>query len=382
MHTTYFNTRRLRFEIPSLKRCTILRLMRSGWRRFWAEVRDLAGHFSGRFIRPIIGFGFDLTGAIYRVDGCRFEIPIHMTDRNYRSAFVFGEYEAGERKLIRQFLRTDDRVIELGGCIGVLSCLVNSRLEARTHHLVVEANPELIPLLRRHRELNQACFEIAECAVSRDPEVTFAVHRLMTQSGIFAQGDTRHIRVRGRSLADLHDSYGPFNVLLIDIEGSELEILKSSSNLLLEYRLVIIELHQELLGVEGLKECRRILTSVGLKCSAVFQSVEAWCRPEPTENHRYSACQWTCRPPKGRSRPSGIHASKTYAARGLGASVPKAPCLWKSSALRKYAHEDISFPSQSRQGRWSASSEVTQREIESAMGQSRSPPSCSTDSSR
>jgi FkbM family methyltransferase len=300
MHTTYFNTRRLRFEIPSLKRCTILRLMRSGWRRFWAEVRDLAGHFSGRFIRPIIGFGFDLTGAIYRVDGCRFEIPIHMTDRNYRSAFVFGEYEAGERKLIRQFLRTDDRVIELGGCIGVLSCLVNSRLEARTHHLVVEANPELIPLLRRHRELNQACFEIAECAVSRDPEVTFAVHRLMTQSGIFAQGDTRQIRVRGRSLADLHDSHGPFNVLLIDIEGSELEILKSSSNLLLEYRLVIIELHQELLGVEGLKECRRILTSVGLKCSAVFQSVEAWCRPEPTENHRYSACQWTCRPPKGR----------------------------------------------------------------------------------
>jgi hypothetical protein len=39
--------------------------------------------------------------------------------------------------------------------------LVNSRLESRTHHLVVEANPELIPLLRHYRELNQARFEIA-----------------------------------------------------------------------------------------------------------------------------------------------------------------------------------------------------------------------------
>ena len=40
--------------------------------------------------------------------------------------------------------------------------------------------------------------------------------------------------VRGRSLAELHDSHGPFNALLMDVEGSELEILKSSSDLLLE----------------------------------------------------------------------------------------------------------------------------------------------------
>jgi len=257
-----------------------LSLARSVWVRFWAMLRSLEGHFSARFIRPVIGFGFDLTGSIYRVDGCRFEIPVHLTDRNYRSAFVLGEYEAGKRKLIREFLRAEDRVIELGGGIGVLSCLVNSRLIWRTHHLVVEANPELIPLLKRHRELNRACFQIEECAVSTDPEVTFAVHRLMPHSGILAQGDTRQMRVRGRSLAELHDCHGPFNVLLIDVEGSELEILKSSLNLLLEYRLVIIELHKEPLGVEGLKECRRILTSVGLKCSAVFQPIEAWTRPE------------------------------------------------------------------------------------------------------
>jgi FkbM family methyltransferase len=280
MQTTSTNARNLPPEIALPIRRTS---SRSRWIRLWAKLRSRAGHFSGRYLRPAIGFGFDLTGAVYRVDGCRFEIPVHLTDRNYRSAFVFGEYEAGERKLIRKYLRADDRVIELGGCIGVLSCLVNSRLTLRTQHLVVEANPALIPLLKRHRELNRAGFEIETCAVSTEPEVTFSVHRLMTHSSIFAQGDTRQITVQGRSLPDLHESHGPFNVLLIDIEGSELEILRASSKLLREYRLVIIELHKEQLGAEGLEECRRILRSVGLERSAAIQSVEAWTRPEQTE---------------------------------------------------------------------------------------------------
>jgi hypothetical protein len=151
------------------------------WRRVRTTIGRLAGHFSGRFIRPIFGFGFDLAGSIYRVDGCEFEILVHLTDRNYRSAFVFGEYESAERKLIRRFLRSDDCVIELGGCIGILSCLVNSRLRSPRNHLAVEANPELIPILSRHRAINGAGFWIEECAVSSEPEVNFAIHRLMTQ---------------------------------------------------------------------------------------------------------------------------------------------------------------------------------------------------------
>jgi hypothetical protein len=110
--------------------------------------------------------------------------------------------------------------------------------------------------------------------------VTFVIHRLMSHSGIFAHGHTRRILVRGRSLTDLHDSYGPFNVLLIDVEGSELEGLRSSSDLLLKYRLVIIELHHERLVFEGLEKCRRILKSAGLKRSSVIHSVEAWVRPD------------------------------------------------------------------------------------------------------
>jgi FkbM family methyltransferase len=264
---------------------TAFRLLRFKWRRMRTKIRRLAGRFSGCFIRPIFGFGFDLAGSIYRVDGCEFEIPGHLTDRNYRSAFVFDEYESAERKLVHRFLRPDDCVIELGGCIGILSCLVNSRLKSPGNHLVVEANPELIPMLSRHRAINGAGFRIEECAVSSEPEVNFAVHRLMTHGSLLAQPDARFIKVHGRSLADLHYSHGPFNTLLIDVEGSELEVLKNSRHLLRDYRLVIIELHHDLLGAEGVATCRRILTSVGLRSSAVIKSVEAWSRSDLFLDH-------------------------------------------------------------------------------------------------
>jgi FkbM family methyltransferase len=278
MDATSSDTRERMFEVVAPKRRTTLSSVRSACCYSGAAIRGLVNHFSSRFIRPVIGFGFDLAGGIYRVEGCRFEIPVRLTDRTYRSAFVLGEYEAGERRLIREFLRADDRVIELGGCIGVLSCLVNSQLSSPCRHLVVEANPELIPLLKRHRQLNRACFAIEECAVSIQPEITISVHRFMTHGGIFTQDGARRIRVRGRSLADLHASHGPFNVLLIDVEGSELEILRISSALLLQYRLVIVELHKELVGAEGLEECRRILASAGLKRLKAIQSAEAWAR--------------------------------------------------------------------------------------------------------
>src|SRR5262249_5521978 len=124
-------------------------------------------------------------------------------------------------------------------------------------------------------------FEIAQCAVSTESEVEFGVHRFMTHGSVYPQGHSTQIRVRGRSLADLHESHGPFSVLLIDVEGSELEILRTSGDLLARYRLVIIELHVKVLRAEGIEECHRILASVGLERLAQIRSVEAWVRRDP-----------------------------------------------------------------------------------------------------
>ncbi len=135
--------------------------------------------FSGRLINPVAGLFFDLTGGVYQADGCRFVNLRKITNLGWRGAsFWRDKYEADERKLIKQFISSDDSVIELGACLGIVSCITNRLLKNPSKHLVVEANPYLIPWLVRNQMLNDAGFLIEHCAVGRPPETTLRpLHR-------------------------------------------------------------------------------------------------------------------------------------------------------------------------------------------------------------
>jgi hypothetical protein len=87
------------------------------------------------------------------------------------------------------------------------------------------------------------------------------------------------VRVPTRTLTELDARYGPFTTLIMDIEGAELETFENSRDLLRNYRLVIVELHDWALGEAGLKRCREILTEAGLKLHHRREWVEAWQRP-------------------------------------------------------------------------------------------------------
>jgi hypothetical protein len=97
---------------------------------------------------------FDLWCKRYRTEGLSFEIPREQTTRAMRGRFAFDTYELPERELIRKYLPSNARVLELGGGIGVVSCLTNSLLRDKHAHVVVEANPLLIPFLESNRDLN------------------------------------------------------------------------------------------------------------------------------------------------------------------------------------------------------------------------------------
>ena len=61
-----------------------------------------------------------------------------------RYAFARGRpYEEAEAKMIINHLPLDTNVIELGGCLGVISALIRHRIGSTAHHLIVEANPDL-----------------------------------------------------------------------------------------------------------------------------------------------------------------------------------------------------------------------------------------------
>ena len=245
-----------------------------------ARVRKPLGTAASLAYGWLGGAIFDLRGGKFRTGGCEFIIPKDQTPRAYRSSFLSNNYEVEDLEVVRACILPADRVIELGGCMGVVSCTTNKILTDKRGHVVVEANPFCIPTLHRNRDLNHCQFLIEHCAVSQSAEVTFHVHpNMIVSSSIRRHADVEiPVRVPGRSLKELDARYGPFTSLIIDIEGAELETFEHSRDLLRQYRLVIVELHDWALGDEGLKRCREILTEAGLQCRKKVKWVEAWER--------------------------------------------------------------------------------------------------------
>jgi FkbM family methyltransferase len=245
---------------------------------FRRKLGNLLGPFDHHVARPLEGFVFDLKGGKFRADGCVFEIPRHLTTRTYRACFLRDDYEQEERALIHQLLQPDDAVIEFGACLGVVSCVTNRLLRDRSRHLVVEANPKLIPSIYLNRDLNKAGFLIEHCALSNKPEETFYLHPHYIVGGSSKRATELPVRVPGRSWRELDARYGPFTALIVDIEGAELDVFEASRELLARYRLVIIEMHPWAIGEEGAQRCRAIMTEAGLRLVNRAGHIEGWQR--------------------------------------------------------------------------------------------------------
>jgi FkbM family methyltransferase len=245
-------------------------------------VRRPLGSFAGmmeqRVLQPIEGFIFDLKGGRFHADGCTFTIPKDVTTRSYRACFLRGDYEHEERALIREWIRPEDCVIELGACLGVVSCVTNKLLADKSRHVIVEANPFCIPTIYRNREINRAGFLVEHCAVGLEREVTFYLHPVYIVGGTSQRASNRPVRLPAKSLRQLEEERGPFSALIIDIEGSEREVFEDSRDLLKRYRLVIAELHDWAIGNDGVERCREILRDSGLQLVGRAGITEAWLR--------------------------------------------------------------------------------------------------------
>lgn len=239
----------------------------------------LYGEARERLYRPFLGLIFDLQGGLFRTNGCTFRIPKDVTTRAFRSCFLESDYEKYELDLIPRYLRPDDRVLELGACIGIVSCVTNRLLSDPSKHVVVEANPYCLSGLHRNRELNQCGFLIEHCAVDSSPEATFYLYPCIL-AGNSQRGTSRPVRLPAKSLRQLIRERGPFNVLIVDIEGSEREVFEHSADVLKESRLVVVELHEWAIGIEGVKRCREILAQSGMTFVERAGIVEVWERAQ------------------------------------------------------------------------------------------------------
>lgn len=164
--------------------------------------------------------------------------------RTVRKNILRGSYEREEIDIVLENVRDDDRVLELGASLGGLSSVV-LREKPPSAYVCVEANPDMVALLRKNHALNGVrATTIVSGAVTREPhaaERDFYVHGDCWSSSLDAIPGGLPVRVWTYPFVQLLEEHRP-TFLICDIEGGEYELLAEPCDLSGVSR-ICIELH-------------------------------------------------------------------------------------------------------------------------------------------
>ncbi|MDB6007727.1 MAG: Methyltransferase FkbM [Prosthecobacter sp.] len=230
---------------------------------------------------PILGLAFRLFRRRFHLTGMTFKVPLEGMSWRSLATYWFDDYEAPEREFCTRFIRPADRVCELGGCLGIVSMTINRLLTAPETHLVVEANPALIPFLTKNRELNQGRFRVLQCAVGDGSPLPLDVSSgLLTSTRAVGDSAAKIEMVPGCTVDSLFSQHGPFDVVVMDVEGAEEQVFLGAGRAWNSVRLIIVEWHPTIIGQEVFERAKSELIAAGFQCIASRPGsphiVEAW----------------------------------------------------------------------------------------------------------
>jgi FkbM family methyltransferase len=211
------------------------------------------------------GVYFTLFQRVYRNEGVTIQVPFHLTDFWFRGHFTLGRYETEESRHLGAHLSPDARVLELGACLGYVSCLTNNLLQDRRRHVVLEPNPALIEWLKINRRENGCEFSVEEAVISSLRWNEFYVYPEIW-GGSTKRKTSQRILVKGVTVDELREKYDiDFDTLIVDIEGGELELFRSHGSSLRTFKRIFLEIHPfaGILSHEEARECEDLLASMG-----------------------------------------------------------------------------------------------------------------------
>lgn len=228
-----------------------------------------------RRIELASGWLFDKLGGEYRHRGLRFAVPASLTRRGFRGRFLLGLYEFPERRLLRH-LPPDSTLLDLGGCLGVVSCLANRRLRNPAQHVVVEANPALIPTLTANRDRNDAAFAVLHGMVGGTGRF-WPGGNIVAGSAHRPRGEPLSVPVLNLDAMEAGSDLR-FDAFLIDIEGGEAEFVAAEGERLSRARFVLMEFHPNFIGKERCDVIEQQLGAAGLVRIGQVLNAQAWVR--------------------------------------------------------------------------------------------------------
>jgi FkbM family methyltransferase len=142
-------------------------------------------------------------------------------------------------------------------------------LNDKNRHMVVEANPFLLPLLTRNRDRNRCKFEIVHAAAGSAENTVgfFCEENPLASSLLISTPKCRTVPTV--TLSELIHSRGFRHCTLIcDIEGAEIGLIQGETQVSSDhFQLLIIEFHPAITGIEAVQDTLERLRSCGFSQS-------------------------------------------------------------------------------------------------------------------
>ncbi len=211
----------------------------------------------------LVGRLVELGGNRVSIEGLDFSVDNTLITTREKGRLDVGLHERGEIALARRYVLTDLPVVELGGGIGIVSCIINRLLTRPADHLVVEANAELIPTLEVNRRLNGCRFRIRDVALAYGSEQVVLAVDSFAASRIGGTG--RRVVVPTATLASLlaETAFQRIN-LVVDIEGAEVDLVEREGPVVARHaRVLIVETHPKVAGAEPTDRMLAALRTLG-----------------------------------------------------------------------------------------------------------------------
>ncbi|WP_422350099.1 FkbM family methyltransferase [Flagellimonas sp.] len=224
------------------------------------------------------GIYFSIFTKTYKNAGVVLHIPFDLTDFKFRGRFALDLYEEEEAKYLSKYLSPNAKVLELGSCLGYVSCLVNNILAQKDQHVALEANPNLIPWIEKNREVNDCQFHLENSIVSPTESNTFYIHKLIVGGSTKRETPVK-TEIKGLTITQLKEKYNiDFDTLVMDIEGGELSLLRNFKQEISGFKHIFFEIHPfaGILTEEEAQECEEILKEIGFNLKIRDGHYQIW----------------------------------------------------------------------------------------------------------
>jgi FkbM family methyltransferase len=185
---------------------------------------------------------------VTRVRALRFDTSSPVITPRIQAMMFWGFYESAELRMIQRYVNGQHTAVELGGSIGITGGHIVSRLRRGGHYVGVEALGSLMPAyqsnLNEHAASNAVDVQLIHAAVdySGDAFASLTVSKDSTGARVSRVGDARAPTTTLQEVLEMHAVADGF-VLVADIEGTEMALVRQDAGSLRRCGLAILEVH-------------------------------------------------------------------------------------------------------------------------------------------